>query len=172
MKKLRIGFSKPKDKWLPIFSWAIRLYERTPYSHVYIRWQTKWNTWLCYHAASVMIHFLGESSFVKHLTIVEEFEFEITDAQFDRLMSFCTKYVGEDYALFEVLMIPVWDFLSKRGQTVPTLANSTNKQYCAELVMRALAEMDGENLTFDADRVKLKQVYQFVKDKYASEAVI
>lgn len=172
MKKLRIGFSKPKDKWLPIFSWAIRLYERTPYSHVYIRWQTKWNTWLCYHAASVMIHFLGESSFAKHLTIVEEFEFEITDAQFDRLMSFCTKYVGEDYALFEVLMIPMWDFLSKRGQTVPTLANSTNKQYCAELVMRALAEMDGENLTFDADRVKLKQVYQFVKDKYASEAVI
>lgn len=172
MKKLRIGFSKPKDKWLPIFSWAIRLYEGTPYSHVYIRWQTKWNTWLCYHAASVMIHFLGESSFAKHLTIVEEFEFEITDSQFDRLMSFCTKYVGEDYALFEVLMIPVWDFLSKRGQTVPTLANSTNKQYCAELVMRALAEMDGENLTFDADRVKLKQVYQFVKDKYASEAVI
>lgn len=172
MKKLRIGFSKPKDKWFPMFSWAIRLYEGTPYSHVYIRWQTKWNTWLCYHAASVMIHFLGESSFAKHLIIVEEFEFEITDEQFDRLMQFCTKYVGQEYAIFEVIMIPLVDYLSKRGTLVENYASGDLKQYCAELVVRALAEMDGEKLTFDADRVKLKQVYEFVKNKYLAGATI
>lgn len=172
MKKLRIGFSKPKDKLLPIFSWAIRLYEGTPYSHVYIRWQTKWNTWLCYHAASLMIHFLGESSFARHITVVEEFEFEVTDEQFDRLMQFCTKYVGEDYALMDVLMIPFWDRLSKSGKVVPSLANGASKQYCAELVMRALGEMGGKELTQNVDRVKLKQVYNFVKEKYKNGAKV
>lgn len=171
MKKIRIGFSKPKDKIFPLFSWAIRLYERTPYSHVYIRWKTKWGTWLCYHAASVMIHFLGEYSFNKHITIVEEFEFGLSEEQFDKLMQFCTKYVGQDYALLEVLMIPFVDYLARKGELV-NYASGDNKQYCAELVMRAFGEMEGKKLTQDEDRVKLKQVYQFVKDKYASGAVI
>jgi hypothetical protein len=172
MKKLRIGFSKPKDKLFPLFSWAIRLYEGTPYSHVYIRWETKWNTWLCYHAASLMIHFLGEASFARHITVVEEFEFEVDEEKFDKLMAFCTKYVGEDYALMEVVMIPFWDALSKQGKTFPSLANGANKQYCAELVMRALGEMNGKELTQDADRVKLKYVYEFVKEKHRAGATI
>jgi hypothetical protein len=166
MKKLRIGFSKPKNVWFPIFSWAIRLYEKTPYSHVYIRWETKWGTWLCYHAASLMIHFLGEASFARHITIVKEFEFEVSDEKFDKLMSFCTKYVGEDYALRDVLLIPLNDLGVKYS------AEGANKQYCAELVMRALGEMDGKQLTQDADRVKLKYVYDFVKEKYENGAKI
>lgn len=166
MKKLRIGFSKPKDKLLPVFSWAIRLYEGTPYSHVYIRWQTKWNTWLCYHAASLMIHFLGESSFARHLTIVEEFEFEVSEEKFDKLMAFCTKYVGEEYALKDVLMIPLNDLGVKYA------TDGANKQYCAELVMRALGEMDVKELTQNVDRVKLKYVYNFVKEKYKNGAEV
>ena len=34
--KISIGFSKSKKKF-PIGSWLIRAYQRTPYSHVYIR---------------------------------------------------------------------------------------------------------------------------------------
>ncbi len=163
MKKLRVGFSKPKNSLFPIFSWAIRLYERTPYSHVYIRWQTKWDTWLCYHAASLMIHFLGEASFAKKINIVEEFEFEISDERFDKLMQFCTKHVGADYALLEVLSIPLNDL----GILYET--NGDTKQYCAELVMRALGELEGKKLIENEDRVKLKFVYDFVKYKKSKE---
>ncbi len=172
MKKLRIGFSTPKDKWFPIFSWAIKLYEGTPYSHVYIRWQTKWDTWLCYHAASVMIHFLGEASFFKHITIVEEFEFDITEEQFDRLMQFCTKYVGQDYALLEVFMIPFNDYLSKKGELIEGYTSGDVKQYCAELVVRAISDMGQEKSSFDADRVGLKQVYDFVKNKFQNGSLV
>lgn len=167
MKKLRVGFSKPKGKCFPIFSWAIRAYERTPYSHVYIRWQTKWGTWLCYHAASTMLHFLGESSFARHITVVEEFEFDVTDEQFDRLMQFCTKYVGSDYAINEVLKIPLWDL----GVSSPS-TDDPWKQYCAELVLRAFGEMEGKSLTQNADRVKLKEIYNFVKLKYENGAKV
>lgn len=167
MRKISIGFSKPKDKKLPLFSWAIRAYEKTPYSHVYIRWQTHWGAWICYHAASVMVHFLGEEAFNKKITIVEEFEFSVSDEQFDKLMQFCIKYAGADYGLRDVLRIPLWD-LGLR----PASSDDPWKQYCAELVMRAFGEMEGKKLTQDEDRVKLKQVYQLVKEKYSSGAVL
>ena len=167
MRKLRVGFSRPKSKTFPIFAWLIMLYERTPFSHVYIRWETKWETWLCYHAASVMIHFLGETSFAKHIHIVEEFEFDVTDEQFDKLMRFCTKYVGADYAISEVLKIPLWDL----GVTAPS-TDDPWKQFCAELVLRAFGEMDGKELTLEADRVRLKTVYNFVKEKYQNGAKV
>ena len=168
MRKISIGFSKPKDKKFPFFSWAIRAYERVPYSHVYLRWQTHWGSWICYHAASVMVHFLGEEAFSKKIIVVQEFEFEISDEKFDKLMQFCIKYAGVDYGLIDVLRIPLWDL----GIMGPASNDDPWKQYCAELVMRAFGEMEGKKLTQDEDRVKLKQVYQFVKDKYASGAVI
>ncbi len=167
MRKISIGFSKPKDKKIPFFSWAIRAYEKTPYSHVYIRWQTHWGTWICYHAASVMVHFLGEEAFNKKIVIVEEFDFSVTDEQFDKLMQFCIKYAGADYGLTDVLRIPLWDLgLCLASKDEPW------KQYCAELVLRSIGEMNQEKLTYDADRVKLKQVYEFVKDKHTSGATI
>lgn len=119
-----------------------------------------------------MIHFLGEYSFNKHITIVEEFEFDITDEQFDRLMQFCTKNVGQDYALLEVILIPFIDYLTKKQEMVPNYASGDLKQYCAELVMRALGEMKGKELTQNADRVKLRQVYEFVKEKYENGATL
>lgn len=160
MRKLRIGFSKPKNKLFPVFSWAIRLYEKTPFSHVYIRWETKWGTWLCYHAANLNIHFLGESSFAREIEIVDEFEGEITEEQFDLLMQFCTKYVGEGYALKEVITIPLHDLGFKVG------TDGSSKQYCAELVARAFGKMGYKELTPNLDRVKLIHVYNFVKQNF------
>jgi len=36
-----IGFSRPKNKLLPVGSWAIRAFMKTPYSHVYIRFYSE-----------------------------------------------------------------------------------------------------------------------------------
>lgn len=168
MKKIIIGFSKPRNNFFPVFSWLIRLYERTSYSHVYIRWETKWGTSLCYHAASVMLHFLGELAFKKKIHVIEEFQFEITDDQFDRLMLFCTTTSGYDYAVKEVFMIPLWDLgLIKQYRDDPT------RQYCAELVIRALGEIDGVNsISERPDRIKLKEVYELVKKRAGSNVAI
>jgi hypothetical protein len=114
-----------------------------------------------------MVHFLGEEAFNKKIIIVEEFEFEISDDKFDKLMQFCIKYAGADYGLMDVLRIPLWDMGLR-----PASGSSPWKQYCAELVIRAFGEMEGKKLTQDEDRVKLKQVYQFVKEKHAAGATI
>ena len=50
--ELFIGFSKPKNHPCPVYSYAIRAFENTPYSHVYIRWYSKYaNTWVCFEAS-------------------------------------------------------------------------------------------------------------------------
>lgn len=169
MRKLTIGFSKPKDKLLPVFSWAIRLYERVPYSHVYIRWQTNVGPSICYHAAHTSLHFLSDRMFQKSVDTVESFEFNITDEQYTRLLKYCLETCGNQYALWEVFGIALADLfkLSKNPA-----GSGGDQQYCAELVLRSIGEMNQEKLTYDADRVKLKQVYQFVKEKHAAGATI
>lgn len=169
MRKLTIGFSKPKGKLLPFFSWAIRWYEKIPYSHVYIRWQTNVGPSICYHAAHTSLHFLSDSMFEKNVDPIETFEFNITDEQYERLLKYCLETCGSSYALLEVFGLLFMDLLKLNRNPAGT---GKDKQYCAELVFRTIGEMNQENLTFDADRVKLKQVYQFVKDKHSAGAVL
>lgn len=159
MRTIRIGFSKPKGKWFPIFSWAIRVYERTPFSHVYIRWETKYGPSLCYQASGQAINFMGPYAFDRHLTVVEEFEFEIPDESWEPLMSFCMENVGKEYDLLGVLGIP---FVGLLKLSRNPFSNDENRQYCAELVTRIFQHL-GMGLNMDANRVKLRQVHEFVR---------
>lgn len=164
MKKLTVGFSRPKNSAFPIFSWAIRAYEGTPFSHVYVRWQTSVGPSICYHAAHATLHFLSDSQFEKQITTVDSFEFEVTDEQYSRLLKYCLETCGNDYALVGVLAIP---FIDLFGLKKNPFGGGPLEQYCAELVYRILGVMTGAQLTYDADRVKLKEVYNFVKEKHA-----
>lgn len=164
MKHITIGFSKP-NKFLPLFSWAIRAYEGIPYSHVFIRWQTSVGPSICYHAAHTSLHFLSDRMFEKTVIPVEQFEFDVTDEQYTRLLKYCLETCGNNYALLGVFGIAVADIfkLSKNP-----FSSGEDSQYCAELVLRSIGEMNQEKLTYDADIIKLKQVYQFVKSKHES----
>lgn len=160
MRTIKIGFSKPKNKILPVFSWLIRLYEQIPYSHVYISWKTSGGQTVCYHAANTMIHFLGEEAFNSSVQPVEEYEITIDEENFDGLIEFCFKYCGFKYALKEVLKIPLYDL----GILKPSVDNP-RKQYCAELVARALFYINKEPIFSNYDRVKLKELNSYVKSK-------
>lgn len=162
MKKLTIGFSKPK-KIFPVFSWAIRAYEQVPFSHVYVRWQTSVGPSICYHAAHSTLHFLSDTQFEKQITTVEQFDFVVTDEQYGRLLKYCLETCGNDYALVGVIAIPLVDLF---GLKKNPFGGGPLEQYCAELVYRILGVMTGTELTYDADRVKLKEVYNFVKEKH------
>lgn len=168
MRKIRIGFSRPLKKKFPIFSWLIRLYEGTPYSHVYIRWETKYGLDICYHAASLFLHFLSDGCFKKEIEVVEEFSFDISDSQFDEFMKFCLETCGQDYGLLEVFGIPLMDLLKLSHNP---FGKGTDKEFCAELVVRALGKMSVSGLPFDADRVRLKEVYQFVNTRFQAGSI-
>jgi len=158
MRKIRVGFSKPRDKWFPIFSWAIKLYERTPYSHVYFRFETS-EGMLCYQASGTAINMIGENKFYKSIFVVEEYEFDLSDDAWRKFKSFCFKHVGDDYALMGVFGVLIADAL---GLKTNPFDGGPVKQYCAELVTRCFEDM-GFKLNLDADRVKLKQVNEFIQ---------
>lgn len=163
MRKITIGFSKPKNKIFPIFSWAIRAYEHTPFSHVFVRWQTSVGPSICYHAAHTTLHFLSDTCFEKQIKVVESFEFEVTDEQYNKLLKYCLETCGNNYALVGVFGVLYCDLFKVKKNP---FGEGPLEQYCAELVYRVIGEMTGAQLTLDADRVKLKQVYEFVKSKF------
>ncbi len=151
----------------PLFSWAIRAYEGTPFSHVFVRWQTSVGPSICYHAAHATLHFLSDTQFNKQIQVVEQFEFEVSDEAYGKLLKYCLETCGNDYALvgvFGVLFSDIFKLKKNPFEEGPL------EQYCAELVYRILGEMSGAQLTLDADRVKLKEVYNFVKEKFIAGA--
>lgn len=157
---LRIGFSKPKTGF-PLLSWIIRLYEGVPFSHVYMRWQTKSGLWLCYHASGIQVNFLGPAAFEHHIHIVEEFEYEVSEEHAHVFRDYCIEQCGKPYALKELFGIVLADLFQLKKNP---LSGGEWIQYCAELLARSWEKLTGQQLDFDKDRVKLKQVHSLVKN--------
>ena len=106
-----------------------------------------------------MINFMGPSAFDKHLAVVEEFSFDVPDDKWEEFMKFCLESVGKDYAIKGVFGVLIADFFRLKKNPFD---RGENRQYCAELVTRLLSHL-GMDLNVDADRVKLKQVHEFVR---------
>lgn len=164
MKTITIGFSKPKNKLFPIFSWLIRLYERTPYSHCYLRWETSYGPKICYHAAHTSLHFLSQRQFDKEIKVVEEFTITIPESRYGRVVKYCLETCGQSYGLREVFGIAISEGLGIKWNILKT---GEKEQFCAELVYRVLGLITDDKLTKDADMVKLSYVYNLVKEKAA-----
>lgn len=159
MKRFRVGFSKPRKKLFPIFSWAIRLFEGTEYSHVYMRWQTQWGTWICYQASGTALNFMGEKAFIHGLDIIEEFEMSCEDEAWDRTMEYCTRLSGTSYGLKGAIGMAV-SFIFGKSKNV--FSDGEETQYCVELIARLLADL-GYNFNKDAEMIRLKDLNGYIR---------
>ena len=105
MRKIVIGFSRPKG-WFKPFSWAIRLVEKTPYSHVYIRAHSDaLDVDLIYQASGAQVNFMGIQHFHDHAKTLYEFEFEISDEKYKQFMQWAIINSGADYSIKQPLGI-------------------------------------------------------------------
>lgn len=114
MRNIVIGFSKPKGKKFPIYSWIIRAFCQTPYSHVYLKIKTKWDTNLIYQASGVQVNFMGEEFFNKHVEVIKEFSFEISEENYAEFMKFAITNSGAPYSLTEAVNMVTWKFFRKK----------------------------------------------------------
>ena len=160
MKTIRIGFSTPKHKFLPVFSWAIKLIGRTPYSHVYVRWQTDYGPSICYHAAGHSLHFLSAYMFNRTINMIEEFEITLSDSRYRSMMIYCLENAGKSYGLLEVMAIAIRKIT---GINLKFLRSGDKKQYCAELVYRIIGIVKEQECPTDPDQIDMKQIYGIVK---------
>ena len=124
-----IEFTKPKGKILPLFSWAIRAFQKTPYSHVRLRWVSKSGVEIIYEASGTKVKIIGEEAqdqFKVH--VIKRYRVDLSKEEYRELIRLF-KYSSVDYGALQAvgIGISIWLRLSRN-------ILSTKGQVCSELM--------------------------------------
>ena len=107
MKQITIGFSKACTTF-PIFSWLILFTQRTPYSHVYLKYQdTNTGRTMIAQASHTEVNTMGETVFLTQETVVQEFTFQVSDASFLAIQQWVADNLGKPYGVLEICGLAV-----------------------------------------------------------------
>lgn len=110
ISSITIGFSKPKDHPFPILAWAIQYWQKTPYSHVYVRFYSESiNRTLVYEAVGKGVRFISLDNWTKHAEEVKSYTLEVKKCNAVTLLQYCVDHSGDKYGMLQNLGI----FLAK-----------------------------------------------------------
>jgi len=167
MKIVKIGFSKPtyKAKPFPIFSWLIRLFEGTPYSHVYIEFSSKYlNRDLVYEAAGLCVHFAGGKLFHTQVHVIREFKIQVSDAAYKRALQFAIDNTEKPYGVIQVLGLAYVVVMRRLGKRVKNPLGDGKASYvCSEIVARMVPSLKKE-FKGRMDTVTPRDIYEKLTD--------
>lgn len=99
MRSITIGFSKPHNRILPVFSWLIRWFDKTEFSHVYVKWTMKSGKPIIYQASGHQVNFIGNKRFELKNSVVKEFQFEIDELKFGKFLDWSVDESGAPYSV-------------------------------------------------------------------------
>lgn len=158
MKKLIVGFSHSTKEFSP-FSKLIRMWDRTPYSHVYFQFETTKNKIeIVYQASSVMLNYMSKDVFLTKNAIVSQFELYITEEQYNLIMLNCMKSAGLEYSIKQI-----FGLLIARAFNLKSNPLSDEKRYvCSEWVAEQLQNI-GYRFKKPLDLVTPKDVFKVLK---------
>jgi len=152
MENMIIGFSKSKG--FKPFSWAIRLFEGTNYSHVYIKFEnTYYGDTEIYQASKGMVNHLLEPQFLVENEVLAEFLLSFEEKK--NIIKFLRERLGRPYSVSTVIGI----FLSKVGIISRKFYDNEHAYICSELVARVLKEMNKLPNTIEVDKATPEQLY-------------
>ena len=134
MRKIIVGFSHSTKSFSP-FSKLIRIWDGTPYSHVYFQFETTKNKVnMIYQSSSTMLNYMCKEVFLTKNAIVSEFELEIEDYQYDLIMLHCMKSAGLEYSVAQIIGMVIADLFNLK-----TNPFADEKKYvCSEWVAEQL----------------------------------
>lgn len=155
--KIYIGFSKPKG-WFQPFAWAIRKWEGTEYSHVYIRIPSKFlETDVIYQASGMAVNFMSIETFLGHAEIVKEYEFEISDFTHKALLKSAIQNLGKPYSvkgIAGIVTARLCQILDIKLSSNP-FTDGRAAYICCELGVQVMVEYLGAHIQKDWDLVTL-----------------
>lgn len=159
MKKITIGFSRPK-KWNPL-SYLIMKIQGTPYSHVYLQFEsTSLDRKLVYQASGLQVNFIGSVLFQDHHMTVKEFELEISDEAHKKTLQKAVDLAGMPYSKTQLFDILIHHFTGKS-----VLKDGRSAYVCSELVAEMLKDLD-IHMPEDLDVVEPKDIYEVLDKAY------
>ena len=101
--KIFIGFSSPKSPW-KLFANSIKLIEKRPYDHVYVRFpEPLYKKYMIFQASGTMVNMISPEIFLKVNFTIKEYEIEINEEQYGELWSFILTHLGIPYSLKQIL---------------------------------------------------------------------
>lgn len=157
MKRIYIGFSK-SNKNLPLFSWLIRLYQKTEFSHVYIRIPHETMSDSVFHASEGLVHHMSGTQFDKKHRVVTEFEIPIKECAFHTLLMTAHEISGSNYGYLQNLGILIVKFASFFNIKIN---NPFKKGWnCSELVLYMLNQIYNDFKHLDKNIVTPKDLYK------------
>jgi hypothetical protein len=147
MRKVIIGFSRPKAHFIP-FAWLIMAIEKTNYSHVFIRAHSEsLDTDLIYQASGLQVNFMGPKYFDDRESSIYEFEAEVPDETYKAFMQWAIMNSGYPYSLKQALGIGlVRVFNLKKNPFV----NDKKSWVCSELAGYVLSKFLDISISADA----------------------
>jgi hypothetical protein len=102
MKKFIIGFSRPIKP--TIFAKIIMRVDGTDYDHVYVKWHSdSIDRDIIYQASKLAVNFESGVTFEHHAIAIEEYEIQLDDTVFKKIVQFCMDNSNEPYSIKQVL---------------------------------------------------------------------
>lgn len=129
-----IGFSRPVK--FKIFSWLIRIYLRTAYSHVYIRFFDEYTQrWIIFEASHGEVHLIESSNWRKENLVIREQAFRVDEQHRREVIRFMIDHLQKPYSFRNILGIIFYQTI---GWKPPFFNDGPDAFICSELIALAL----------------------------------
>jgi hypothetical protein len=164
MKQITIGFSKANTSF-PIFSWLILWALKTPYSHVYLKYHDDYTSRVVYYQAShTLVNYMGQATFLSQETVIQEFVFNVSDANFLAIQQFAIDNAGKPYGVLEIIGLAMVIACAKVGIKVNNPFKDAGSTWiCDQLVAGILNSCDGVNLPVGLNNMTPLDAFNLVK---------
>jgi hypothetical protein len=169
------GFSTSSKWWSPV-AWGIRLVERTPYSHVYMKfWSDSLQRWLIYHASQRDLHFNNLEMFEQYNRVLKEYKVFASKKDRTEGLQLCVDRVGWAYGRMQLVgMAAVRVVKAWFGWKVKNpFADAEKTQVCSEIAGRVLkivgGPIDVSALEYEGPRYIYDAIQKMVAAGTASE---
>lgn len=167
MRTIKLGFSRPSKEYkkFPIFSWIIRLFEWTPYSHIYAEFKSEsLSRRLVYEASGLSVKFLGGKLFDTRVEKIYEYDLEITESEYKKTLQFAIDNAGKPYGILQIFGLG-WVILGRWfGKRWKNPFSNGNQAYvCSELVIHLLPELR-DKFGSDPDVVTPRDIWEYLEE--------
>lgn len=154
---ITIGFSRPKNRFLPVASYLIRAYQQTSYSHVYVRFYSEsLNRTLIYEAVGKGVRFIGLPQWTKHAEELKSYTLQVKKCNAVTLLQYCVDHAGVEYGFWQNVGVILADLLNLKRNPFRKGKN------CSEALAEVLA-LEGYKLPKDPNLMTPKDIEELLK---------
>jgi hypothetical protein len=141
-------------------STVIMLAQRFWASHCYLRFQARGiDRELIYQASGMKVNFCGGLKFNHQVRVMREFEIELSDETYKRVMQFCVDHAQDDYGVLTLLGIGYVTVASWFGRKVANpWPGGVDRWVCSRLVAILLRDVAGLAIHGDVETMGPKEI--------------